>query len=111
KLSIKSALSRERKRVAPLARQPLGARTTTTASPFSAHRFANSGRKRLGSFCLVKARMLDKDSRKRRASQGPQVIASASISPCRSQAATAAGRESNAGDVLNATMSCRAEYV
>ena len=105
KLSNKSALSGDTNRVAPLARHPAGARRTTTATPQSPQILVSSGMKRVGSFCLVKGRIVGRAPKNRSESHILQEMLRPASSPCRSHAATAPGCESNVADVLKAANS------
>src|SRR2546430_1943688 len=101
------ALVCERNLVAPLALQPLGALSATTATPDSAQRRCREGRNRRGSFSRLNLRISDKERLKTSASHSLQSIALASTSPCRNHAATAAGFERNAGEVLKDITCCK----
>ncbi len=98
------------KRVAPLARHPVGARRITTATPHSAQRFVRSARNRPGSFFRVNALTWLSISLNRDAFQAEQWIEALLISPCRSHAATAPAWDSNEGDVLKAALSITLRY-
>src|SRR5690242_16178258 len=90
-------------RVAPLALHPIGARTALRATPLDAQIVRRLGINFEGSFSHVRCLTSFSESRNRSGFQGSQAIDADSISHLLSQAAVAAGRDSNDVEALNAT--------
>src|SRR5215475_11311644 len=92
------ALCGESQRTAPSTGHPEGARAITNATPQPAMRADSRGTNSEGSVTRVSFLISVNAERNASRSKGLHSICAASISPCRSQAATAPGSRSNLSD-------------